>query len=179
MLMDEDVSVGYAGTFEGQGFPSKPSADCIELCKVEWSWSPFHSRSDQYFLDIYDNIWLLWLTHFDDGEEQFKSDIVGFMAEGELKPGLAAKLLLTAFWRYDESVGGPGCFHEAIAKWLKDADLNSIAQEVWDDNEEQRVEKLPKAQGAVPRDPVSLEPERPRNVTIPVPPLSMDLDKKK
>ena len=38
--------------------------------------------------------------------------------------------------------------------------------------------RLSEAQDPGPQDPVSSEPDRPRNVTIPVPPLSMDLGKK-
>ena len=34
--------------------------------------------------------------------------------------------------------------------------------------------RLSKAQDPRPQSPVSSEPDRPRNVTIPVPPLSMD-----
>ncbi len=120
MVENKDVSVGYAGTFDGQGFPSKPSVDAIDLCQVRWSWSPAHSRSDQYSLDIDNNNWLLWLTHFDDNEEQFKSDIVGFMAESKLKRELVAKLLLTEFWWYDESIGEPGCcMHYPFTRILK------------------------------------------------------------
>jgi len=39
--------------------------------------------------------------------------------------------------------------------------------------------RLSQAQDPGPQDPVSPEPDRPRNVTIPVPPLSMELGKKK
>ena len=127
MSLDEDVSVGYAGTFEEQGFPNKLSVDAIDLCQVEWSFTPTNVRKDHYFLDFFDGCWTLWLSYFDDNEEQVTSGIIGFIQKGDVPAEIAAKLLLRAFWRYDNVK----CFDDIVANTMKYADISSIAQEVW------------------------------------------------
>ena len=130
MSLDEDVSVGYAGTFEGQGFPCKLSVDAIDLCQVEWSFTPTNGRKDHYFLDFFDGCWTLWLTYFDDNEERITSDIIGVIRKGDVPVEIAAKLLLRDFWRYDNIM----CFDAIVANKMEYADVSAVAKEVWGKN---------------------------------------------
>ena len=53
-----DVQSGYAGTFEGEGFPSNPTKKAVSVGKAIWNWSPGSQREDEYVLDHSDGLWL-------------------------------------------------------------------------------------------------------------------------
>ena len=129
-----DVQSGYAGTFEGEGFPSSPTKKAVSVGKAIWNWSPGNQREDEYILDHSDGLWLLWLSYFDDNEEQTQKDIIGCMPDAGVAAGVAAASLVGSFWAFDEEESEVGCFDDAFfTDPLGNADMFEIAAKVWGD----------------------------------------------
>lgn len=51
-------------TFDG--IPQNPTENSVDLCQVEWAWSPMHNRLDAYCLHRGRTHWLLWMGHHND-----------------------------------------------------------------------------------------------------------------
>lgn len=133
-LKMSDVQSGYAGTFEGEGFPSSPTKKAVSVGKAIWNWSPGNQREDEYILDHSDGLWLLWLSYFDDNEEQTQKDIIGCMPDAGVAAGVAAASLIGSFWAFDEEESEVGCFDDAFfTDPLGNVDMFEIAAKVWGD----------------------------------------------
>ena len=127
-----EVQSGYAGTFEGQGFPDSPSKKALNVGRAIWNWSPGNQREDDYLLDQSDGYWLLWLSYFDDNEEQTQTDIISFMPDAGVIAGVAAASLIGSFWAFDEEESEVGCFDDAFFNDpLVNADMFKIAGQIW------------------------------------------------
>ena len=129
-----DVQSGYAGSFKGKGFPSSPTKKALSVGKAIWNWSPGNQREDEYFLDHNDELWFLWLSYFDDNEEQTQNDIVSFMPNTGLTADVAAKSLIRSFWAFDQEQGDLGGFDHALFNDpLVNDDMSKIAAQIWGD----------------------------------------------
>ena len=129
-----EIESGYAGTFEGAGFPSSPTKKAISVGKAIWNWSPGNQREDEYILDHSDGLWLLWLSYFDDNEEQTQTDLISFMPDAGVIAGVAATSLIGSFWAFDEEESEVGCFDDAFFNDpLVNADMFMIAGQIWGD----------------------------------------------
>jgi hypothetical protein len=116
------------------GIPNQPTEDSIPLAQVEWSWSPMHARVDAYELHRGDEHWLLWCGGPEDNASTYISNwyAVTCMPIGDISKEDAAKFLLLAYWDSefgDISLDRYHWINRADA--LSVADINSIANEVW------------------------------------------------
>jgi hypothetical protein len=126
------VQSGYAGTFEGEGFPSNPTKKAVSVGLAIWNWSPGNMREDEYILDHSDGFWFLWLSYFDDNEEQTQNGIVGFMPDVGVAADVAAASLISSFWAFDQELGEPGGFDDAFFNDpVVNVDMFEIAGKIW------------------------------------------------
>ena len=58
----------YEHSHSFDGIPQKPTQKSVNLCQVEWAWSPMHNRLDAYCLHQGRTHWLLWMGHHNDQE---------------------------------------------------------------------------------------------------------------
>ena len=92
-----------------------------------------HSRLDSYSLQSEGQHWFLYLCWpEDEGDEGVDNSVVARMPKTSGGAIEAAKLLLAAFWQYDNSVGDcTGRFHSSTPGLLTGDDLKGISDEVW------------------------------------------------
>jgi hypothetical protein len=95
------IEVWYPGSIGASGMPKRLSANASTLCGAEWSWSPAHSRADQYSLHSGKRDWFLWVSYYDDCSGRIERHVIGRMPKADVDADAAAKALLTAFWRFD------------------------------------------------------------------------------
>ncbi len=110
--------------------PGKP----IFLGSVEWSWSPYHSRIDQYYLSSRKPCWLLWIRWQDDNDYEYPWYWYhyGYGRKMDIDSKTAGVHLLMDAWRND--VGEPGHFHWVDNEGLlSSSELYAMGKIVWPD----------------------------------------------
>ena len=76
----------------------------------------------------------MWLSSFDDNEEQTQKDIIGCMPDAGVAAGVAAASLIGSFWAFDEEESEVGCFDDAFfTDPLGNVDMFEIAGQIWGD----------------------------------------------
>ena len=116
------------------GIPNAPTEQSLALAQVEWSWSPMHSRVDQYVLHKGSDYWLLWCGTPDDNagtdiNHWFPTAVLPISEAGEMLVGVT---LLKAFWDREVSWLNLEKYHWINAEGvLSVADLESIAVSIW------------------------------------------------
>jgi len=121
------------------GIPNTPNNKSIALCQVEWSWSPMHSRVDQYVIHKGDECWLLWCGTPDDNagtdiNHWFPTARLPIAEADEIQ---AAISMLKAFWHREVDWLNLDKYHWINADGiLSVADLESIAASVWTTDED-------------------------------------------
>ena len=120
------------------GIPNAPTKQSLALAQVEWSWSPMHSRVDQYVLHKGRDYWLLWCGTPDDNagidiNHWFPTAILPISEVGEMLVGVT---LLKAFWDREMRWLNLEKYHWINAEgMLSVADLESIAVSIWPSDE--------------------------------------------
>ena len=120
------------------GIPNAPTKQSLALAQVEWSWSPMHSRVDQYVLHKGADYWLLWCGTPDDNagtdiNHWFPTAILPISEAGEMLVGVT---LLKAFWDREVRWLNLEKYHWINAEGvLSVADLESIAVSIWPSDE--------------------------------------------
>lgn len=125
------IEVGYPGTINGDEVPKRLSSTAITLCGAEWSWSPAHSRNDEYALHSGRKDWFLWVSFFDDYHGKIDRNIIGRMPKQGLDAENAATSLLRAFWYFDKNECDTDRPHRYNAGALSDNALEGIMDAVW------------------------------------------------
>jgi hypothetical protein len=128
--------VAYPNRVELDGLPKRRAHNAIDLCQVEWAWSPMNGRVDAYCLSRGRRHWLLWLGALNDSETPWRWDwsIVAGVHHRNLDERVAAQNLLRAFWMYDRDQGDCGRFHWINSTaYLEIAVVRAIARSVWGD----------------------------------------------
>ena len=121
------------------GIPNTPNNKSIALCQVEWSWSPMHSRVDQYVIHKGDECWLLWCGTPDDNagtdiNHWFPTARLPIAEADEIQ---AAISMLKAFWHREVDWLNLDKYHWINADGiLSVADLESISASVWTTDED-------------------------------------------
>ena len=135
-MVDEEaklcIEVGYPGTINGDNAPKRLSATAIALCGAEWSWSPAHSRNDEYALHSGRKDWFLWGSYYDDIQGKIDRYIIGRMPKKGLDAENAATSLLKAFWYFDKNECDTDRPHWCNAGALSDKALEEIMDAVWE-----------------------------------------------
>jgi hypothetical protein len=131
LTQDKNVVVALPENMPGEDLPKRPSPSRIQLCRVAWSWSPAHSREEEYSLHAGRKDWFLYLSYYNDFEGKVDHCVVARMPKAAADAESAAKKMLTEFWRLDENESEPGRFHELDAFRLSKDDLEAIADQVW------------------------------------------------
>ena len=126
-------NVGYPGFFDDMPVPKRPSAKCLSLCSLHWSWSPAHSRDDHYLLHSGRRNWFLWLSHYNEFEEKVDYDIVASIEKNGLDEEQAARVLITEFLCFCKNESDLDCFHDANTGWLNEEKIDNISKAVWKD----------------------------------------------
>jgi len=119
----------YQGVPEGLKEPHEPNNPKL-VGGVEWSWSPAHSRLDNYFIEQRGEWWLLWNSF----EDELDCDVVWTLygaakCEIALEYEAAIYALMDA-WSGDEVDHFHWITHEGV---LSAGDMNEIAKAVWPD----------------------------------------------
>lgn len=125
------IEVGYPGTINGDEVPKRLPSTAITLCGAEWSWSPAHSRNDEYALHSGRKDWFLWVSFFDDYHGKTDRNIIGRMPKKGLDAENAATSLLRAFWYFDKNECDTDRPHRCNAGALSDNALEGIMDAVW------------------------------------------------
>lgn len=134
MAVETDLAeptVGNPGEIDGEGLPKKISPKALPLCSAAWIWSPGNSRSDDYKLHSGHKEWFLWLSFYDEFNGKIEQSIIGRMPKTGSDANSAAKLLLTAFWRfeiYQSDLNEPTALR---GDSLSDHELSEVLKEVW------------------------------------------------
>lgn len=121
------------------GIPNTPTKESITVGQVEWSWSPMHSRVDQYVIHKGDEFWLLWCGTPDDNTE---TDIGNWFPTARLPIAnfdekQVAISSLKAFWHREVDWLNLDKYHWINSEGiLSVADLESIAVSVWPNDDE-------------------------------------------
>ena len=121
------------------GIPDTPNNKSIALCQVEWSWSPMHSRVDQYVIHKGVEYWLLWCGTPDDNagtdiNNWFPTAMLPIAEADEIQ---AAISMLKAFWDREVDWLNLDKYHWINAEGiLSVADLESVATSVWPNDQE-------------------------------------------
>jgi hypothetical protein len=122
------------GTPDGHIGPTEKPHSARPLGRVEWSWSPMHSRLDAYYLslDRSRTRWLLWLRPFDDNWGRWeRASVVAHSPRARLAGEVAGKLLLMDYWA-SMAAQGTGRFHRINEQGLFDAaQLRELAGVAW------------------------------------------------
>ena len=126
------IEVGYPGTINGDNVPKRLSAKAIAICEAEWSWSPAHSRNDEYALHSGRKDWFLWVSFYDDFHGKIDRNIIGRMPKKGLDSENAATSLLKAFWFFDKNECDTDRPHRCNAAALSDEALEGIMDAVWE-----------------------------------------------
>jgi len=126
------IEVGYPGTINGDNVPKRLSAKAIAICEAEWSWSPAHSRYDEYALHSGRKDWFLWVSFYDDFHGKIDRNIIGRMPKKGLDSENAATSLLKAFWYFDKNECDTDRPHRCNAAALSDEALEGIMGAVWE-----------------------------------------------
>lgn len=126
------IEVGYPGTINGDNVPRRLSAKAIAICEAEWSWSPAHSRNDEYALHSGRKDWFLWVSFYDDFHGKIGRNIIGRMPKKGLDSEHAATSLLKAFWFFDKNECDTDRPHCCNAAALSDEALEGIMDAVWE-----------------------------------------------
>lgn len=129
--MSSQIEVAYPGNFEGEGFPKRISPNAVHLCSAAWSWSPAHSRIDEYWLHSGSGNWFLWIVFRDPGERRVERFIVARGPKTGQSDELAALELLGAFWKFDRDETELDRPHEYSAHALPMLKLEEIMSSVW------------------------------------------------
>jgi len=125
------VRVGFPEEITGEGIPKKPSSSRIYLCSVGWSWSPAHSRSDDYSLHSGKTHWLLYVSFQNEFTNRIDHHVVATVSKKALDGNAAARLMLREFWNYEEFQNEIGRFEDVTPAWLGEKVIEEIADEVW------------------------------------------------
>lgn len=126
------VTLGEPATGNPATMPRK--AHCIG--RVAWTWSPMHSRMDEYFLsmDSSRTLWLLWSRYYDDNWGRWETPTVAAYGPRKGTTAMAAaSRLLEAIWREERhGFGELDQFHLVTAEGLLcKNDLMAVGREVW------------------------------------------------
>ena len=103
---------------------------------VEWAWSPWHSRSDSYYLNPRRSLWLLWNRWWDDNDwnSAHKWSLCGYGPKKGVDAKTAAIYLLLDVWKV-EARRGLGHYHYMSKPGLLSyEELSEIARIVWPDD---------------------------------------------
>jgi hypothetical protein len=129
----------YEQEHELLGIPNTPNNKSIALCQVEWSWSPMHSRVDQYVIHKGVEYWLLWCGTPDDNagtdiNHWFPTAMLAIERIDEIQAGIS---MLKAFWHREVDWLNLDKYHWINTEdILSVADLESIAASVWATDED-------------------------------------------
>jgi len=119
---------------ENDIFPKQVSRSAIYLCLVEWAWAPAHDRMDAYYLHRGRGYWILWIRYWDESENKWEWNAVGFVPRKSVTERQAAVYLLLEFWKFDAKESNVDQFHWINeGAYLSVAELAAIAREVWGD----------------------------------------------
>ena len=105
------------------------------LFAAEWSWSPAHSASDNYYLNHKRNYWVLWLHYLSEFDYNWRWSLIAYAPRIKADPKtVAIHLLIEAFkWRKKEE--GLDQFHGITSnEFLNFDEIQAIAREVWGDD---------------------------------------------
>ena len=127
----DGIEVWYPGSISDSGIPKRLSANASALCGAEWSWSPAHSRADQYSLHSGKRHWFLWLSYYDDCSGRIERNAIGRMPKTGVDADAAAKALLAAFWQFDYHECEVDRPHYCDPGTLSSEALEKIMDSVW------------------------------------------------
>ena len=121
------------------GIPKTPTKKSISVGQVEWSWSPMHSRVDQYVIHQGAEYWLLWCGTPDDNAGTAINHWfpTAMLSTEEADETQAAISMLKAFWHREVDWLNLDKYQWINAEGiLSVADLESIAANVWPTEDE-------------------------------------------
>lgn len=125
-----DESIRMPSNVRPKGRPR----NVIFLASVEWSWTPWHSRQDRYYLGSRGRYWILWRCWLDDSDSPIKWRWFpySYATNNGIETSAAAVFLLMHAWSAEkESEGLDGGFLICDSGYLSDEVLIEIADGVW------------------------------------------------
>ena len=119
----------YEGQPDGLVEPDEPNNPTL-VGGVEWTWSPMHSRLDNYFIERHGKWWLLWNAFEDDNtwEGEVVWTLYGAAESEAVSEHEASIYTLMDAWAGDEVDHFHWINHEGV---LSVGDMNEIARAVW------------------------------------------------
>ena len=119
------------------GMPARLPAGSRYLGQVEWSWSPMHMRISAYYLSQSSDRrrWVLWWKSFDDNYGCWApaEPILAAPRGDGFQALAAAQLLLLEAWGADRDEGTDRFHWIAEEGDLDVADLQAVADAVWEE----------------------------------------------
>lgn len=125
------IVVAYPGSMSEDGLPKNISRKACRICSLAWSWTPAHSRAEDYWLHYGKSEWFVWLSYFNEFENKTDRYVIARMPKENIEPEIAISHLLTAFWTFDEKQTEPGRPHEWNAIGIPNDLLVGIIDSVW------------------------------------------------
>lgn len=121
------MSVGTQGTFDEMGFPEAPTSNPLPIIHAEWHSSPLSSRCEDYYVEVYDSYWLLWVS-YDDGSY----NLHGFAPKNDFHEFEAALALMIGFWLFDKNEFGSETPPDiAESQFFSGSAIQYILDSVW------------------------------------------------
>ena len=105
------------------------------LFGAEWSWSPAHSASDNYYFNHKRKYWVLWIHYLDEFDYRWRWSVIAYAPRIKADPRTVAIHLLIEVFKWQKNEEGRDQFHGITSNEFLDFDeIQAIAGEVWGDD---------------------------------------------
>ena len=104
------IYLGYQYSKPIDDFPDKMPNSATYIIGVEWTWSPWHSRIDSYYIsrNRSNSHWFFWHSYVDDNDFSYPTinTIVAICPKINNDIKLAAINLLKVYWENESELSG-------------------------------------------------------------------------
>jgi len=106
------------------------------LFQAEWSWSPFHSRLNAFYICKSKKYWILYSNYLDDDDETWIWNPVASVPVEQANERLAAIWLVIDYMIFDRDNGSVEEWHMINEEgFLKTSEITAIANFVWENDD--------------------------------------------